>query len=374
MPVNAKVQPSRPLREAYPHLWEWVSRPSSRNLRSGINEIALDQTIQSALNSDDVQHLVSDNFLRIDLEGSLTDLTRRLAKSKTRPTPRLKTLGRWDAALELRSWRAGANKNLSSINEVLRTMCPDTQRLNELLHPTDPETQIHRELVLGCCVVGSQQSFDAGAPERALKQLEDLNLDSRDVYILRNVLIALNSVSPDTAAETLGVTRQTVWNRGNVILKKMETLRNHESVVKIFQIVDSYRRVPTSSSEDGVICLIDDWNIAYDTRDPMIGHLTSPSSGSFPQYRDLWQVVVFLTSKESGPSTPERPSGFTRGQDGIIPSFPGREYHLFTQDLVPTFFDSEFDADSGKIVKKLGNKNVGQSKRPARHRKVRDKS
>jgi len=374
MSINPKTQPNRPLREVYPHLWEWVSTTSSRKVRSRDNGLALDETIQLALSAEDVQQLVSDNFLGLDLEGSLVSLTRRLAKSKTRPTPRLKSLGRWDAALELRNWRSGSNNTSASINDVLREMCPDTQRLNELLRPADPETQIHRELVLGCCVVGSQPNFDASAPERALKQLEDLKLDSKDVYILRNVVIALNSVSPDVAAETLGVTRQTVWNRGNLILQKLETLRRHEAAEKILQIANTYRRVPTSSGDSGVFCLIDDWSVVYDSRDPMIGHLTSPSSGHFPQYRDLWQVVVFLTSEESGPLTPNGPPGFTWGQDGIIPPFSGREYHLFTQDLVPTFFDSEFDEDSGKIVIELVNKNSAKGKVRTSKSKARHKS
>lgn len=371
MSTNPKTQPNRPLREAYPHLWEWASAKPTPKAGISAQSLAFDETLQTVLQSDDLQSLVSDKFLMIDLENSLVALTRRLSKGKNRPTPRLKTLSRWDAALELRTRRTDSRVASMSLTELLREMCPETQRLNELLRPVDPETQIERELKLGCCMVGRESDIDTSIPNKALELLRKMNLDRKDVYILRNLILAINPDSPESAAEILGVTRQTVWNRGNAILGKLAKLGDDDSIRKLVQIASGFSRLPSSATADEAYCLVEPWDVVYDTREPMIAHLTSPASGPFPQYRDLWQVVVFLTSQSSGPHTSEGFPGFLWGQEGVVPQFVGRAYHLFVQDLVPTFFESTLDVDSGQVKVELVRRD--KNKRRTGKRRLRSR-
>lgn len=332
MTSHPKSQPNEPLRKWYPYLWTWT-QSSDRERRSAVR--SPDDVLLTVLGDEAISEMAGDNFLVRDLGGSLSALTTRLAPSKRRPTPRLKQLALWNAALELRARRTEAHDSASAINNALKALCGETNRLSDLLQPCDPETRIERELLLGCCVVGEQPRFTVTAPELALAELKGLGLDAKDVFILRNSILSLYPLGPEDIAETLGVTRQTVWNRGNSVIKKLTALIGHEAFKELAPIVGRYDRTPVA--DDGEV-LDDPTGVKYDTRDTTVGYLTSPATGIFPSFRDLWQVLFFLSTADSRYGNV--PFGFMWGQSSIH-RFVGHEYYLFVQDLAAGDYDDE---------------------------------
>jgi len=342
MSSNPRTSPNEPLRKWYPYLWMWSKLPvRERRLAAR----GTDDALLTVLDDDAFREMAGDDDLVRDLGGSLTDLTVRLAPSKRRPTPRLKQLALWNAALELRARRAEARDSASAVNDALKDMCTETQRLSDLLQPCDPETRIERELTLGCCIVGEQPRFNVGAPARAREELGRLGLDAKDVFILRNSILALKPIGGDAiartigvtdVAETLGVTRQTVWNRGNSLVKKLQLLQNSESFNELIPVVARYQRYPVSDTGEP---LAEPFQVCYDTRDTPVGYLTSPATAEFATFRDLWQVLFYLTTTDdiSGGG----PFGFTWGQSNIHGRFVGSEYFIWTQDLAAGDYDEE---------------------------------
>ncbi len=332
MTSHPKSEPNEPLRKWYPYLWTWT-QSTDRERRSATR--GPDDVLLTVLGDDAIREMTADNHLVKDLGGSLTDLTTRLAPSKRRPTPRLKQLALWNAALELKARRVNAHDSAAAINSALKNLCTETHRLSDLLQPCDPETRIERELLLGCCVVGDQPRFNIGAPAAAHEELRRLSLDAKDVFILRNSILALDPIGPEAIAETLGVTRQTVWNRGNSLLQKISALAGHESFSELAPIAGRYQRFPVS---DDCEVLAEPGDVIYDTRDTTVGYLTSPASGVFPTFRDLWQILFFLSTSDSRYGNV--PFGFMWGQSNIH-RFVGHEYYLFVQDLAAGDYDEE---------------------------------
>lgn len=332
MTTHPKSQPNEPLRTWYPYLWTWA-QSSDRERRSATR--GPDDVVLTVLSDDAIDEMTGDNYLVKDLGGSLNDLTTRLSPSKRRPTPRLKQLALWNAALELKVRRAEAHESASAINSALKVLCTETHRLSDLLQPCDPETRIERELLLGCCVVGDQPRFNVTAPQQALDELRQLGLDAKDVFILRNSILALSPMGQDALSETLGVTRQTVWNRGKSLVSKLSVLADNETFSELAPIVGRYQRFPVS---DECEVLVDSMDVVYDTRDASVGYLTSPASGNFPTYRDLWQILFFLSTADSRYGNV--PFGFMSGDSGLH-KFVGHEYYIFVQDLAPGDYDEE---------------------------------
>jgi len=333
MTTTPRTNPNDPLRKWYPYLWTWSQAPEREKRLTARGS---DDVLLTVLGDDAFREMASDNHLVKDLGGSLSDLTTRLAPSKRRPTPRLKQLALWNAALELRTRRADAHDSASTVNNALKDLCTETHRLSDLLQPCDPDTRIERELILGCCVVGEQPRFNVGAPAQALEELKRLGLDAKDVFILRNSILALSPVGPETVAETLDVTRQTVWNRGNSLLKKLASLLQSEHFKELLTIVARYQRFPVSDSGD---VLLEPFDVSYDTRDTPVSYLASPASGEFPTFRDLWQVLFYLTTTDD--ITGGGPFGFMWGQSNIHGRFVGSEYFIWAQDLAAGDYDEE---------------------------------
>jgi len=333
MTTTPRTNPNDPLRKWYTYLWTWSQAPERerRVVARGSDDVLL-----TVLGDDAFREMAGDNELVKDLGGSLTDLTARLAPSKRRPTPRLKQLALWNAALELRARRTEAHDSASAINNALRELCTETHRLGDLLQPCDPDTRIKRELILGCCMVGEQPRFNVEAPAKALEELERLGLDAKDVFILRNSILALCPIGPETVAETLDVTRQTVWNRGNSLTKKLTSLLESENFKELLPIVGRYQRFPVSDSGD---VLLEPFDISYDTRDTPVSYLASPASGEFPTFRDLWQILFYLTTTDA--ITGGGPFGFMWSQNDIHGRFVGSEYFIWSQDLAAGDYDEE---------------------------------
>lgn len=333
MSSNPRTNPKEPLRKWYPYLWTWSQAPERerRLIVRGSDDVLL-----TVLGDDALRELASDNHLVKDLGGSLSDLTSRLAPSKRRPTPRLKQLALWNAALELRTRRADARDSASAVNNALKDLCTETHRLSDLLQPCDPDTRIVRELILGCCVVGDQPRFNVEAPEQARLELERLGLDSKDVFILRHSILALKPVGRDVIAATLGVTRQTVWNRGRSLINELRSLQNREIFTELLPVVARYQRFPVSDTGD---VLLEPFDVCYDTRDTSVGYLTSPASGKFPTFRDLWQILFYLTTTDA--ITGGGPFGFMWDQSNIHGRFVGSESFIWTQDLAAGDYDDE---------------------------------
>jgi len=333
MTTTPRTNPNDPLRKWYTYLWTWSQAPERerRVVARGSDDVLL-----TVLGDDAFREMAGDNELVKDLGGSLTDLTARLAPSKRRPTPRLKQLALWNAALELRARRTEAHDSASAINNALRELCTETHRLGDLLQPCDPDTRIKRELILGCCMVGEQPRFNVEAPAKALEELERLGLDAKDVFILRNSILALCPIGPETVAETLDVTRQTVWNRGNSLTKKLTSLLESENFKELLPIVGRYQRFPVSDSGD---VLLEPFDISYDTRDTPVSYLASPASGEFPTFRDLWQILFYLTTSDA--ITGGGPFGFMWSQNDIHGRFVGSEYFIWSQDLAAGDYDEE---------------------------------
>jgi len=334
MSSNPRTSPNEPLRKWYLYLWTWSQLPE-RERRLAIRRS--DDVLLTVLGEDALVEMARDNHLVRDLGGSLNDLTTRLAPSKRRPTPRLKQLALWNAALELQTRRAEAQDSASAINNAMNDLCSETHRLSDLLQPCDPDTRIKRELILGCCVVGDQPRFNVAAPTQALEELGRLGLDAKDVFILRNSILALSPIRPEAVAETLDVTRQTVWNRGNSLLKKLASLKNSESFNALDPVVRRYSVSPVSDS--GEELLSDPFTVVYDTRDTSVGYLTSPASGAFPTFRDLWQVLFYLTTTDQ--ISGDGPYGFMWSQKIVHQRFVGYEYFIWTQDLAADWYDEE---------------------------------
>ena len=332
MTTTPRTNPNDPLRKWYPYLWTWSQAPDREKRLTARGS---DDVLLTVLGDDAFREMASDNQLVKDLGGSLSDLTTRLAPSKRRPTPRLKQLALWNAALELRTRRADARDSAATVNNALKDLCTETHRLSDLLQPCDPDTRIERELILGCCVVGEQPRFNVDAPAQACAELGRLGLDTKDVFILRNSILALYPMGPERIAETLGVTRQTVWNRGNTLLEMLTSLLSSDNFNELLPIVRRYQRFPVSDSGE---MLAEPFDVMYDTRDKSVGYLTSPASGAFPTFRDLWQVLFYLTTTDA--ITGGGPFGFMWGQRDLHP-FVGHEYYLFVQDLAAGDYDEE---------------------------------
>lgn len=335
MTNHPRTEPLEPLRNWYPYLWTWVT--TAERDRRPIAAVSPGETF-GLLDKASIIELTSDNHLIKDLSDSLAALTKRLAPSKRRPTPRLKQFALWDAALELQARRSETTMSASQFTETLRSLCTETNSLSDLLQPCDPETRIERELKLGCCTVREQQQFYVNAPEEAIEELRNLKLDAKDVFILRNSILSLTYSSPEDIAATIGVSRQTVWSRGKSVREKIEELRSRESFRELAEITARYRRFPVGSDGEPVV---EPWNVVYDTRDTAVGYLTSPASGVFPTYRDLWQILFYLSSSEDGPMDHwELSPGLMWGHP-LLQRFVGFEYHLFVQDLAPGDYDEE---------------------------------
>jgi len=332
---HPRTEPFEPLRKWYPYLWTWVT--TAERDRRPIEPVTPSEPF-GLLDEESLNELTSDNHLIKDLGDSLAALTKRLAPSKRRPTPRLKQFALWDAALELQARRSEVPMSASQLTETLRSLCTETHSLSDLLHPCDPETRIERELKLGCCIVGKQPQFNVNVPEEAMEELRNLKLDAKDIFILRNSILALTFHSPEDIAATIGVSRQTVWSRGKSVREKIEELRSRTSFRDLAPIAERYRRFPVGGDGEPVV---EPWNVVYDTRDTAVGYLTSPASGVFPTYRDLWQILFYLSSAEEGPTYQwELSPGFMWGQEGLH-RFVGFESHLFVQDLAPGDYDEE---------------------------------
>lgn len=326
MTTSPRTQPNEPLRTWYPYLWTWVNSQKQRH-RSAIRNA--EDTLLTVLGDEGISELTKDTALVDDLKGSLSTLTVRLAPLKKRPTPRLKQMALWNAAIELETRRVEAHNTTSEINDALSGLCTDTGRLSDLLQPTDPETFMKRALMLGCCSVGPQPRFNATAPTHALEQLTAMNLDGKDVYILRNSVIALQNIGIERIAETLGVTRQTVWNRGKVLLQKIQELSQTEPFTELAQAIRRYR---LPEDREGV----EPWDVIYDLREKPIGFLINPSSGHFPTFTDLWQILFFISSGEPLPwANWDVPPGFSWGFPGVAPHI------LCIQDAMLSDYDDD---------------------------------
>lgn len=310
------VDKNTQLQTRFPYLWKWSQglQKKDASVRSRVfrEETRTNSALLSCLGKDGIQSLLEDAQLHHDLQCSLDDLTERLSKEGKRPTPRIKQLKLWDAALELHALRTG---DLAEFASAISELGGHITRLSDLFQPAEPEIRILRELAMGCCNIAGQPNLDARAPLRALKELANLDLDNIDVFIARNIIFSTDELGSEDTTQMLGVTRQTVWNRKKSLITKFESLQSNEDFKKLVNFAESFTRHPVQVVNGEPEFVIDPWEVCYDRTEPLIGLLTITPSGSFPSYTDLLQVIFYLTTCPTGPLADfdAPPSGLQRG-------------------------------------------------------------
>jgi len=299
------------LGEDYPALLRAIIKADSDP--SWWESLRNDRTLGDVL-AGEIDILIDDKNLAADLGGSTTQLKRRLARRNQRPTPRIKQLSVWNAALELRHHRTESEGSLAVINE-LSQLVHGSAYLDETLERPWWLGQLEAHYVFSTCRINPVPGVTPNRLSKVLEILKGLELDSYEVILVRTRLFQLYGPLPSLGESE--ISRQAIWKKFKGLRERLIALEDDPSISAL--VAEIYSRNPFEGEADpegGYIGPV------IDTRDPLIRFALNTPQGEFPNVLDVLHLGIWLYSG-TNPFGPTDPAGFTESEHPIF-----MKYHL----------------------------------------------